>query len=117
MQATIHELQIMYKPERRFRPAAAKQSHVRHRGRNLRSAEAGTPPRTVVLPGAAGATTGWKDQEHRQPKTDPEGNAYGGGRADVRMAMGGDGELYVLSKSDGMIRKLAAVLTPPAHQK
>jgi len=27
--------------------------------------------------------------------------------------MGGDEELYVLSKSDGMIRKLAAVVTPP----
>ena len=38
---------------------------------------------------------------------------YGGGRADVRLSMGGDGEIYVLSKSDGMIRKLTAVVTPP----
>ncbi len=29
------------------------------------------------------------------------------------MALGGDGELYVLSKTDGMIRKLTAVVTPP----
>jgi hypothetical protein len=27
--------------------------------------------------------------------------------------MGGDGEIYILSKSDGMIRTFAAVVTPP----
>jgi len=47
------------------------------------------------------------------PKADPYGVMYGGGRADVRLSMGGDGEIYVLSKSDGMIRKLAGVITPP----
>jgi hypothetical protein len=31
--------------------------------------------------------------------------------------MGGDGELYVLSKSDGMIRKFVAVVTPPPATK
>jgi hypothetical protein len=46
-------------------------------------------------------------------KADPYGVMYGGGRADIRLSMGGDGEIYVLSKSDGMIRKLAAVVTPP----
>ena len=66
-----------------------------------------------VLPGAPAATTGWRDPEHKQPKADPEGVPYGGGRADVRIALGGDGELYVLTKSDGMIRKLAAVVTAP----
>jgi len=71
----------------------------------------GIPAEDRVLPGAAGATTGWRDPEHKQPKTDPEGVPYGGGRADVRIALGGDGELYVLSKSDGMIRKMAAVVT------
>ena len=34
---------------------------------------------------------------------------YGGGRADIRIAEGIDGELYVLSKSDGMIRMLSGV--------
>ena len=43
--------------------------------------------------------------------------AYGGGRADIRIAMGGDGEVYVLSKSDGMIRKMTAVVTPPPAAK
>ena len=74
----------------------------------------GTPAADRVLPGGAGATTGWKDADHKQPKTDPEGKAYGGGRADIRVALGGDGELYVLSKSDGMIRKMAAVVASPA---
>jgi hypothetical protein len=31
--------------------------------------------------------------------------------------MGGDGEVYVLSKSDGMIRKMTAVVTPPPSAK
>ena len=70
-----------------------------------------------VLPGAAQRHHRLERPEHRQPKTDPEGVAYGGGRADVRMAMGGDGELYVLSKSDGVIRKMTAVVTPPPASK
>ena len=47
---------------------------------------------------------------------DPEGIPYGCGRADIRLAQGGDGELYLLSKSDGMIRQFAAVLVPPTVQ-
>jgi hypothetical protein len=77
----------------------------------------GTPGQDRVLPGAAAATTGWRDPDHKQPKADPEGAPYGGGRADIRIAMGGDGEVYVLSKSDGMIRKMAAVVTPPPAAK
>ncbi len=115
-QAPIHELQIMFKANEASgqQPAKRRMFDIEaetyaHRG--------GVAAQDRVLPGAAAATTGWTDQEHRQPKTDPEGIAYGGGRADVRMAMGGDGELYVLSKSDGMIRELTAVLMPPASQK
>ena len=37
-----------------------------------------------------------------------------GGRADIRLALGGDGEIYVLSKSDGLFRKLVAVVSSPA---
>ncbi|MES2694967.1 MAG: PQQ-dependent sugar dehydrogenase [Verrucomicrobiota bacterium] len=36
----------------------------------------------------------------------------GGGRADIRLAVDNAGELYVLSKSDGMIRSLSAYQTP-----
>ena len=113
-QAQIHELQIMYKSPY----DTSNQQAVKRRMFDI-VAEAyahkgGTPAQERVLPGAAASTTGWKDQEHRQPKTDPAGVAYGGGRADIRMAMGGDDELYVLSKSDGMIRKLTAVVKPPS---
>ena len=38
---------------------------------------------------------------------------YGGGRADIRVVEGGDGEIYVLSKSDGMIRTAFPVVDPP----
>ena len=116
-QAQIHELQIVYKspydtstdkPVRRrmFDIIAETYSH-----------KGGTPAQDRVLPGAGGATTGWKDPEHHQPKADPEGAVYGGGRADVRIAKDGDGEIYVLSKSDGMIRKMTAVVTPPPASK
>jgi hypothetical protein len=112
-QAQIHELQIEFKSPY----DSANQNAVKRRMFDIvaetYSHKGGTPAQDRVLPGAAGATTGWRDPEHTQPKADPEGVSYGGGRADVRMAMGGDGELYVLSKSDGMIRKLAAIVTPP----
>jgi hypothetical protein len=31
--------------------------------------------------------------------------------------VGGDGEIYLLSKSDGMIRKMTAVVAPPPAAK
>jgi len=112
-QAQIHELQINYKSPY----DTSNQNAVKRRMFDIvaetYSHKGGTPAQDRVLPGAAGATTGWRDQEHQDPKADPEGVPYRGGRADVRIALGGDGELYVLSKSDGMIRKLTAVVTPP----
>lgn len=112
-QAAIHELQIVYKSpydtsndkpvkRRMFDIIAETYSH-----------KGGTPAQDRALPGAGNATTGWKDPEHTKPKTDPEGTPYTGGRADVRIAQDSDGELFVLSKSDGMIRKLTSVVTPP----
>ena len=89
------------------------QHPLRRAGLETYSHRGGTPAQDRVLPGRGGATTGWRDAEQKQPKADPDGIVYGGGRADIRMAVGGDGELYVLSKSDGMIRKMAAVVTPP----
>jgi hypothetical protein len=55
------------------------------------------------LPGSADATAAGV--------ADPYGVLYGtattkGGRADIRWALGDDNELYLLSKSDGMIRAL-----------
>jgi hypothetical protein len=56
-----------------------------------------------ALPGSATVTDG----------DDTDGIPYGGGRADIRIAQDGDGEIYILSKSDGMIRKMTAALIPP----
>jgi hypothetical protein len=66
-----------------------------------------------VLPGAAMTTGGWRGKSWVKPMSDPYGVPYGGGRADVRLSLGGDGELYIMTKTDGMIRTLAAVVTPP----
>jgi hypothetical protein len=49
----------------------------------------------------------------RMPDPYSDGARYGGGRADVRLAQGEDSEIYLLCKTDGWIRKLAAVTTPP----
>ena len=116
-QAPIHELQIMYKSPYDTATQTAVKRRMFDVVAETYAHKGGTPAQDRVLPGAAGATTGWRDPEHKQPKADPEGVAYGGGRADIRIAMGGDGEVYVLSKSDGMIRKMAALVTPPPAAK
>jgi len=116
-QAPIHELQIMYKNPN----DPASQTAVKRRMFDIVAQtywqKGGTPAQDRVLPGASAATTGWRDPDKKEPKADPEGVPYGGGRADIRIAMGGDGEVYVLSKSDGMIRKMTAVVTPPPPAK
>ena len=61
----------------------------------------GTDP--DALPGGADGTAG----------LDPYGVPYGVGRADIRLAIGDDNEIYIISKSDASIRKMTAVLGPP----
>ena len=60
------------------------------------------------LPGNAESTSAGK--------TDILGVPYGRGRVDLRLAVGGDEEIYVISKSDGMIRRMTAALHPPNIQ-
>lgn len=93
--APVHELQVVYKApgasaavNRRMFDIVA-ETFVRRNG---------TPTATAVVPGGATGTG--------SGQLDPYGQPYGGGRADVRFSLGGDGEIYILSKSDGMIRKL-----------
>jgi Glucose / Sorbosone dehydrogenase len=112
-QAPIHELQVMYKSPYDSTQQTAVKRRMFDIVAETYSHKDGTPAPERVLPGAAAATTGFHDQEKKQPKTDAEGVPYGGGRADVRIAVGGDGEIYVLSKSDGMIRKMTKLVTPP----
>ncbi len=115
-QATIHEIQVMYKspydasekaPEKRrlydiiadaFAHKDGVADPITHKG---------------ALPGGTVMVGGWRGKTYLPPQSDPYGVPYRGGRADVRLSMGGDGEIYALSKTDGMIRILAAVVTPP----
>jgi len=115
-QATIHEIQIMYKSPY----DASEKAPIKRRMYDIvadayarKDGVADPNTHQGVLPGAATATGGWRGKNFLPGKPDPYGVPYGGGRADVRLSMGGDGEIYVLSKTDGMIRTLAAVVTPP----
>ena len=115
--APIHEIQIMYKnPYNKAATAPTKwrlydilAESFAHKG--------GQPKQGTVLPGASTAVGGSRGERLTPGPADPYGAKYGGGRADIHLAMGGDGEIYVLSKSDGMIRKFVAVVTPPPAGK
>jgi hypothetical protein len=96
--ATIHEIQVVFDSSydttnspvrRRLFDTVSEEYHQR----------GGT---SSALPGSATVTSG----------NDLNGVPYGGGRADIRFALGDDNEIYVLSKSDGMIRKMTSVLGP-----
>ncbi len=92
--ASIHEIQVVFNGvKRRVFDILSDKYH----------AKGGTSGN--ALPGGCGGlNTGGND---------PQGVPYGCGRADIRLAQDNDGELYLLSKSDGMIRKMTAVLIPP----
>jgi len=118
--APIHEIQVYYKssydnptngsPEGAVNGAQKRRMYdivadaFQHRG--------GKAKPGVAMPSSATTVGGWRDGTVTT-KIDPYGVPYGGGRADVRLAMGIDGELYVLSKTDGMIREIVSVVTPP----
>ena len=93
--APIHELQVIYQAPG---SAAASNRRMFDIVADTFVRRNGTPGTTSALPGGATGTG--------RGQLDPYGVAYGGGRSDVRFAVGGDGEIYVLSKSDGMIRKI-----------
>jgi hypothetical protein len=115
-QAAIHEIQVMYKsPYDASEKAPAKRRMYDIVADAFAHKDGVVDPVTHqgVLPGGANAVGGWRGKTFLAPPLDPYGVPYGGGRADVRLSMGGDGEIYVLSKTDGMIRILAAVVTPP----
>ena len=114
--AAIHEVQIMYKSPYKPDAAATKwrlydilaEAYI-HKG--------GQPLEGAVLPGASTVVGGRRGENFHEGPPDPYGVKYGGGRADIHLTLGGDGEIYVLSKSDGMIRKFVAVITPPPAAK
>jgi hypothetical protein len=104
--ATVHEIQVVFdspydEPD---------QGPVNRRLFDIIAREyterGGSAPGGAALPGGADVTNG----------NDPDGVPYGRGRADIRLALGADGEIHVLSKSDGVIRLMAGVLEPPEIQ-
>jgi Glucose / Sorbosone dehydrogenase len=115
-QAPIHEVQILYKSPY----DSAQKEPVKRRVYDIvadafahKDGVIDPDSHLGVLPGASNATGGWRGKNFVTPKADPYYVPYGGGRADVRLSMGGDGEIYLLSKSDGMIRLLSSVVAPP----
>jgi hypothetical protein len=115
-QAAIHEIQVMYKnpydasekaPEKRRLYDMIADTYAHKDGIADPATHKG------AMPGGTVNVGGWRGKTYLEPGKDPYGVPYRGGRADVRLSMGGDGEIYALSKTDGMIRILAAVVTPP----
>jgi hypothetical protein len=92
--AQVHEIQFVYKAPNASGPAIKRAMYD-------------------IVADAFLAKGGKPAPSKRMPDPYNDGARYGGGRADVRLALDGDGELYLLCKTDGWIRKLAAVTTPP----
>src|SRR5579872_932213 len=115
-QAAIHEIQVMYKsPYDPAEKTPAKRRLYDIIADAFAHKDGVVDPATHkgALPGGTVNVGGWRGKTYLESKPDPYGVPYGGGRADVRLSMDGDGEIYALSKSDGMIRILAAVVVPP----
>ena len=115
-QAAIHELQIIYKS-----PYGASQDEEKRRMFDIVKDEfahkGGIAVKNCVLPDGSSNNGTLVMCGGRGHGVDPYGVEYGGGRADVRLAVGGDGEIYILSKADGMIRKMVSVVSPPPASK
>ena len=89
--APVHEIQIMYKSPY---DASAKRPEKRRLYDILADAFAqkgGVTKPNSVLPGAAPVVGGWRGETFRAGPSDPYGVKYGGGRADIHLAIGGDG--------------------------
>jgi len=115
-QAPIREIQVMYKSPYDLSETAPVKRRMYDIVADAYAHKGGVADPVShqgVVPGFSTAAGGWRGKTFAPPKSDPYGVLYGGGRADVRLSMGGDGEIYIMTKSDGMIRTLAAVVAPP----
>ncbi|MBI4465270.1 MAG: PQQ-dependent sugar dehydrogenase [Acidobacteria bacterium] len=116
-QAAIHELQIVYKsPYGNSTEGAVKRRMFDIVADAFRE-KGGVATAPCIIPDGNSPQGELVKCGARGQGPDPYGVAYGGGRADVRMDMDSDGEIYVLSKADGMIRKLVSVVTPPPSSR
>jgi hypothetical protein len=111
--ATIHEIQMMYKNPRETASKGPEKRRMYDIVADAFAHKGGVALENTVLPGAAVDVGGGRGATIEKRTMDTYGVPYGGGRADVRLSMGADGEIYMLTKSDGMIRKMVAVVTPP----
>ena len=116
-QAKIHELQIVYKSAYDNSAQGAVKRRMFDVVADAFSRKKGVATGKCVLPDGSSNNGVLLACGGRGHGLDPYGVEYGGGRADVRLAMGGDGEIYVISKADGMIRKLMSVVSPPPDAK
>ena len=106
--APIRELQLIYDRPNDLQNAGLSRWRMFDLVAVTYTNRGGDAPGTARLPGSAESTGAGK--------TDGNGVLYGVGRVDLRLAQGGDGEIYVISKSDGMIRRMVAALHPPNIQ-
>lgn len=111
--AQIHELQVMYRNPHDSSATTPEKRRLYDIVADAWAHKGGKAKPNAVLPGGSAMVGGWRGDSYRKPNNDPYGVPYGGGRADVHLSMGGDGEIYILSKPDGAIRRLSAVTTPP----
>jgi hypothetical protein len=93
--AAIHEMQVLHKKTADSAPQKVRMFDLVAESWAKKGGKSATG---AVLPGNSNVTT--------KPKADPEGVLYGGGRGDIRIAVDPEGEFYVMSKADGMIRKM-----------
>lgn len=100
--ATIRELQILHDDPSDAPDRGVVPTRLFDIVANQYARRGGTASNGARLPQAGG---------HLSDADDTHGVPYGGGRADIRFAEDRDGELYILSKSDGMIRQLVASRT------
>jgi hypothetical protein len=110
--AAINEIQIVYRA-----PDDAGKGAVNRRMFDIVAdaflRKGGVRSGKCVLPDGSSNADGLITCGSRGQGVDPDGIPWGGGRADVRLAVDGDGELYLMSKSDGMVRKLVGTAVPP----
>ena len=111
--ATLHEIQVVYKSPYGSPEQGAVERRLYDIVKDAYYKRGGVPPPGDVLPDGSSDGGVLRTGTVRGRGLDPYGVDYGGGRADVRLGMDGDGELYFLTKTDGMIRKIVSVVTPP----
>ncbi|MBI4459886.1 MAG: PQQ-dependent sugar dehydrogenase [Acidobacteria bacterium] len=117
MAAEVHEIQVVYKnPD-----AKPGESGVERRMYDIVKdafyRKGGVAPENSVMPDGSSDGGVLRTGTQRGRGLDPYGIDYGGGRADVRLSVDGDGELYAVSKTDGMVRKIVSVVTPPPAKR